>query len=212
MNRSILLFTALSGLSAGAHAQTAPAQPHFRRLFVSPMGEPFRGNGDQDQMVAWFNGVDRNGDGDVTRAEFVVDALRFFKLLDQDHDGAITAPEIDHYEADIFPEMSGLREPGGEQGRKAGNKHRNEGFEGAALYGILDITEPVTATDTDFDGRVSPQEFRAAASLRFDLLDIDKNGILTLAELPKLDPSGRQPRKQRMAPPSEPSPEGGDGN
>ncbi|WP_372784379.1 hypothetical protein [Phenylobacterium sp.] len=58
-------------------------------------------------------------------------------------------------------------------------------LEGAAAYSLLGEPEPVTAADTDLDGRVSKAEFLAAADRRFKRLDKRGDGKLTLDELPK---------------------------
>jgi EF hand/EF-hand domain pair len=56
---------------------------------------------------------------------------------------------------------------------------------GAAAYGLLAEAEPVRAADTNLDGRVSKEEFLAAADRRFALLDKRHDGKLTLDELPQ---------------------------
>ena len=116
------------------------------RLFVSPMGEPFRGGDLPEQR--WFAGADTNHDGRLSRAEFVADAMRFFALLDVDHDRRIGAAEIDRYERDILPEVNdgsyagggdwspsasgagGSRNRGG--GRMGGGGHRRSGESGGS--------------------------------------------------------------------------------
>ena len=195
-----------------------PAPSQFRRVFISPMGEPFRGDGSQDMVALWFAGADLNHDSQLTRAEFTADAARFFKTLDLDHDGQIAGPEIQRYEFDIVPEASGASEDdvgfgghwgGGQPGGSGRENFQDEGgggadgyggspepsessrpkklpLEGAARFGILNIPEPVTSADTDFDGRVTWREYETAASLRFALLDANKDGVIMLAELPKL--------------------------
>jgi len=55
---------------------------------------------------------------------------------------------------------------------------------GAAAYGLLAEAEPIRAADTNLDGRISKAEFLAAADRRFKLLDKNKDGKLTLDELP----------------------------
>ncbi len=57
-------------------------------------------------------------------------------------------------------------------------------LEGAAAYGLLGEPEPVTAADTDLDGRITKAEFLAAADRRFKRLDKKGDGKLTLDELP----------------------------
>jgi hypothetical protein len=58
-------------------------------------------------------------------------------------------------------------------------------LQGAAVYGLLNEPEPVTATDTKLDGRITLAEFLAAADRRFDRLDTKQLGYLTLDDLPK---------------------------
>ena len=55
----------------------------------------------------------------------------------------------------------------------------------AAAYGLLAEAEPVRAADTNLDGRVTKEEFLAAADRRFKRLDKRGDGKLTLDELPQ---------------------------
>lgn len=80
-------------------------EPGERRpgpLFISPMGEPFRG---PDPVRQWFDGADTDHDGAVTLAEFAVDAVRFFARLDRGHDGEIDPDDIEFYETVLAPEI-----------------------------------------------------------------------------------------------------------
>ncbi len=91
-------------------------------LFISPMGEPFRGEDGREASIArWFDGVDANHDGRLTLAEFKLDAQRFFRLLDTDGDGEIAPAELEHYESEIVPETRmGEGFGGGGAGRRRG--------------------------------------------------------------------------------------------
>ena len=71
------------------------------RAFLSPMGEPFRGDATQ---VQWFEQADTNHDGAISRAEFLADAQRFFQRLDRGHDGKIDPDDIQYYESRMIPE------------------------------------------------------------------------------------------------------------
>jgi Ca2+-binding EF-hand superfamily protein len=58
-------------------------------------------------------------------------------------------------------------------------------MEGAAAYTLLREAEPLMAADTDLDGRITKEEFLAAADRRFARLDKRGDGKLTLDELPR---------------------------
>jgi Ca2+-binding EF-hand superfamily protein len=153
------------GPPAGANAPLTVSR-FERRLFMSPMGEPFfeRGQG-QDGLTIWFSQADSNHDGVLTADELAQDAQRFFLTLDTNHDGEIDPDEITHYETVVAP--SGL----------AGNEAA------AGRFGLLQIPEPVASADTNFNRGVSAGEFRAASASRFQLLDAGHTGRLTLPEL-----------------------------
>jgi len=113
----IFLTVALSLAAAAAQAQPpAPtsdgASPphgahggHRRGLFISPAGEPFRG---PDGLQAWFARADADHDGTLSRDEFLADAVSFFRQLDVNHDGVLDAFELQAYERDLVPEITGL--------------------------------------------------------------------------------------------------------
>ncbi|MDB5463316.1 MAG: hypothetical protein JWP23_1705 [Phenylobacterium sp.] len=79
-----------------------PGGPPRVRLFISPSGEPFRG---EDGLGHWLAQADADHDGAVTLAEFRADAQHSFKFLDTNGDGVIDGFELQHYERDIVPEI-----------------------------------------------------------------------------------------------------------
>lgn len=196
-------------IAAAAAAQSPPASPPVERLgrpFMSPMGEPVFGRtAGEDGLVAWFQQVDTNHDGSITVDEMEADADRFFQTLDTNHDGQIDPDEITHYEQVIAPEVHTralMSQPtaaaNSQQGGTGSDGHHGRrghggggGFEGfggddeasAGLFGLLQIPEPVASADENFDRGVSADEFRHAAQQRFELLDVNHTGRLTLPEL-----------------------------
>jgi EF hand domain-containing protein len=68
----------------------------------------------------------------------------------------------------------------------SGPKARLVGPEGAGRFGLLNIPQPVAAADTNFNRGVSAEEFGTAAAQRFQLLDTNHDGRLTLPELEAL--------------------------
>src|SRR5207302_2793480 len=78
------LLLSLAAAIANAPATPPPAGSHrLNRIFISPMGEPFRPTArDDDTLADWFRQADRNHDGQLTLDEMQQDAERFFALLD----------------------------------------------------------------------------------------------------------------------------------
>lgn len=193
----------LAAVAAAAQASGPPGQP-----FMSPMGEPFLGRaGGVDGLMVWFQQADRNHDGVITRDEMTADAQRFFETLDTNHDGEIDPDETMHYEQVIAPEVhtgfiQASETAGATTEQQASRSHRHRGgrhgygdvasaFGGddearAGHFALLQIPEPITSADTDFNRGVSAAEFKNAAVQRFALLDIDRTGRLTLPELQRI--------------------------
>lgn len=94
------------------------------RLFISPMGEPFRGD---DGEAAWFKGADTDHDGFLSRKEMIADALRFHASLDTNKDGEIDPEEMTRYETDIAPETGAGGFGGGPGGHPGGMRGGRRG-------------------------------------------------------------------------------------
>lgn len=114
------------------------------RLFISPMGEPFRAEAGVSGEQRWFEGADSNKDGFLTRAEMIADATRFHATLDLNKDGEIDPDEMAHYENDIAPQvrtgggMGGGQRRGGREGGgpPGGGMHRGGGGGGMSGGGM----------------------------------------------------------------------------
>lgn len=171
------------------------ARPGTRPIFVSPMGEPFRGEPGQAYPSAiWFARADKDHDGFVSQGEFVADALRFFETLDRNHDGRLTPDEVGAYESEIAPETSiysvATEEDFGRSGRRrdAGAMADSDDYGGpmgAGRYAWLNVPEPVVAADQDVDRVITRDEFATAAARAFGRLDPLNRGRLRLQDLPR---------------------------
>src|SRR5687768_40150 len=110
-----VLLSAMFGVAASqagpAPVFTAPppaaAKPGSRNaLFVSPMGEPFRGQPTRAAALeAWFVQADADGNRSLSIAEMQADATRFFAILDRTKDREIDPDDINHYESAVVPEI-----------------------------------------------------------------------------------------------------------
>jgi hypothetical protein len=163
------------------------AAPPREQVFISPSGEPFRAPlGDAYPVGAWFARADTDQDGALSAEEFIADQLAFFERLDTGKDGVVDGFETGEYEKTIAPEVTA--DPTAPRRRRGwmfgmGERPRPQ-LRGAAHYGLINDPLPVRTPDADFDYRVTRDELLAAAHRRFDLLDKDNDGRITLAELP----------------------------
>lgn len=168
------------------------------QLYVAAMGQPFRSPaGGPDPMAAWFAQADADRDGRVTPAEFLADSDRFFRTLDRDHDGEIDPQEVSAYEIGIAPEIR-LYQRGAplDTGRKKSKLLYRSDALGAGRFAQLNIPEPVSSADADYNRGVTLAEFRDAATKRFVLLDTDGGGALTV---PTLAPTPQQAQARLCA-------------
>ena len=209
-----LIIVGSGAAQAQAQAQGDPPSMR-PSLFISPNGQPFRAKAGEPYPVArWFAQVDSNGDGKIDRTEFRADAASFFRALDTNRDGVIDGFEIQNYEHNVVPEILGaFRVAEGAEGSIVGMRHgppigggasprpRGRGkpkkdysgdgdgsdvvMGGAVPYELLPEPEPVSAADTNLNGRVNLADFLAAADRRFNRLDSKGQGYLTLDGLPK---------------------------
>lgn len=196
------------GYGRGGGGDDAPRERGLPNLFISPAGKPYRAaRGEPYPVNAWFAAADKNHDGKITLEEFRADAIAFFDELDANHDGVIDGFESQAYEQRIAPEIlprieglaaeegmnltlgrhtAGEPEIGASRGARGGRERAGDRkAQGAGLFGLLNEPEPVTAADTQFDSKITRQEFLSAADRRFEALDIGREGYLTLATLPK---------------------------
>lgn len=203
----LLLLAGIAGAQASAAGAPPPRAPASLaaqgpgRSFLSPMGEPFFGRtAGEDGLIVWFQQADRNHDGFLTSDEMTADADRFFQVLDLNHDGEIDPDEIMHYEEvvpqlRISPIFSATTLPGGD------TEEHVDDESSAGQYGLLRNPEPVASADTNWDRGVSPEEFRAAAKRRFQLLDVDHSGKLKLAQLQDIRHSAATIAKKKSVQP-----------
>jgi Ca2+-binding EF-hand superfamily protein len=156
----------------------------------------------QADAERFFALLDVNHDGEIDPEEI-------------DRYETVVAPEISSGPHFAFSAMDGGAQQrsgrGGGQWGHGGGGHRHGGggegggvrfhprdmdpHQGAARFGLLDLPEPVTAADTNFNRGVSLEEFKQAAGQRFLALDLDHHGYLTLDGLQRIRP----------APPAEPN-------
>jgi hypothetical protein len=213
---------ALLLLGGPLFAQQPPAGPVGGppQIFIAPSGEPFRaGPGAPYPVAAWFAGADADGDGQLTRVEFLADAQRYFTLLDSDRSGQLEAAEVDAYEAGVLAPLT--RRPGTAPERKSeetggsappvgGSASASEPAppppmrrtpdmpKGAGLYGLINSPHPVKAADRDMNSRVTADEWARTLGDRYAMLERGMKGTgqgpLRAETLPKTPVQQMQPK------------------
>jgi Ca2+-binding EF-hand superfamily protein len=196
--RSKYLFPLIAVASlAGAPPLQAPppgadqGKPRGGKTFISPMGEPFRGPGDSEDLVkTWFDGADSTHDGMLFVAEMEADAARFYTTLELNHDGEIDPAEMEIYETRIAPELHQLSVIASLSYRPSGSamRSRNPGRRDARAVALLNLPQPVASADFNFNRGVSAKEFKQAADQRFALLDANHDGKIETTELATFRP------------------------
>ena len=128
------------------------------------------------QAAGGYAAMDANKDGFVGRDEVLAAGDRAFDRLDADHDGYVTKEELPaartRHRAVATPAAAG----GDEAAREERAATRRQRW--------------LERLDTDRDGRVSREEYRAWRAGLFDRLDKDKDGKLSPDELPHRKPHG----------------------
>jgi hypothetical protein len=169
--------------------------PPYARVYIAPMGQPFRTDGFTDPMKAWFDQADADHDGKVSLAELQADSDRFFATLDRDRSGEIDPEEMSIYENQIAPEIKLYQR--GQDKRPRTGKQRHEAKQaarqradyeapyGAGLWASLNIPEPIASADYDLNRGISRAELDRAAATRWPLLDTANRGYLTFGTLAK---------------------------
>jgi len=104
---------------------------------------------------------DTNGDSKIDTGEWQTGVAASFDELDTDHDGKITGAEIDALGVGLEQEL----------GQVVGTL-------------VLKLIKPlIMSMDADKDGAVSREEFAKKADEIFARLDVNKDAVLTRAEV-----------------------------
>ena len=202
IRQALIAGLALAAAATGAAAQQRTLGP----LFITPMGEPFRSSDPAVRPIqVWFNEKDTDKDGKLSMSEYLTDAMAFFALLDRNGDGVLTSLESTTYWERNAPELltdwsstttfEGVRSSGGSSSDEDAQRdqqrqirryqqEQDRRLRGAALYGMINVLEPIMSCDTNFDRRVTRDEFQACATQRFAQIDTNHDGFFELSEAP----------------------------
>jgi Ca2+-binding EF-hand superfamily protein len=194
----------------GCNSAPKPPVPTF-----SPNGEPLIGGNwpekCEDAIGLWFDRLDTKHTGLLTYAELEADARRQFDLMDLRHNGKITAEELSRYRLSVMgghylsvstPGQHSLFDRRNRDEDEPGDRldgtpsRRNRDDDGAKKTDafaalVTDQPDPVMTADTNMDGSVTWEEFRALVAQNFADFDRDHKGTITKAEVQTICDKGR---------------------
>jgi len=204
--RIVAPFLMLAAL-VGCADHKGPPPPTF-----SPNGEPLVPPQwplkCEDALDAWFDRVDTGHAGALTLAQLQADALVQYHKMDLRHDGKVTAEELSKYRlAQMHGHMLSVSTPG-QKGWFGGHEAEDDDSDASDLdraFGdpdrhhkgehrptdayaalVTDQPDPVMTADTDLDGSVTWEEFRALVAQNFADFDKDHKGVITKSEVETL--------------------------
>ncbi|MET0180242.1 MAG: hypothetical protein ABW194_07150 [Novosphingobium sp.] len=134
--------------------------------------------------------LDVNQDGVLNPADRTARETQRFAMIDKDGNGQISREE---FAAAHGPRGDGAGKRGDRDGHAMGHGGRDGHRMGSGGHGGhrgMMAMRGGKAADTNGDGKLTRDEFNAAAELRFATADADKNGSITVAE--------RQAARQKM--------------
>jgi hypothetical protein len=166
----------------GAAALSASAQP------AAGGPEAAAGPGGPAMMVMMRHhlaAMDKNGDGFITRDEFMVHPSEMFAKLDANGDGRISKEEM--AAAPGLHQVCKRQEPGDAAPRDVPCGDIAAGHMGGHMGGphmAMMIAHHMDKLDADHDGRISLAELEAPLRRHFEMMDKNKDGFIEKDEMP----------------------------
>jgi hypothetical protein len=178
-----------------------PVVAWFKRADTDHDGQLDRGEFVADAMQ-FFQKLDANGDGFIDSRElYYYEHITVPEIMAGQQPSSALAPQFRRVAEFEQVQMGGMGGGGGGGIGGLGGPPVSNGDDtpppshpdtsdpnrlvGAAPYNLLGEPEPVAASDLSFSGKISQADFKTRASQRFDVLDADQRGYLTLESLPK---------------------------
>ena len=172
MNK-LIVGLVLAATTTGAAWAADHAAGHQR------MAEPVTRAQAEARAGQMFDRMDANKDGRVDAADRAARQAAMFDRIDADRNGQISREEFTAHHAAMGQRREGQRE-GQRMGHHRGKPGGQHAMMGRGMMGP--------------DGTATRAEFTAAALARFDRMDADKNGTVTMEERRAARESMRQQR------------------
>jgi len=126
--------------------------------------------------------MDADGDGVVTRDEFMAAREAHFRAMDADNDGQLTLEEFTAWSEQKRAEYRERAEARKGEGRTGEMRERRRGDEDSADRRRGSPERMFNRLDADDDGVVTREEFMAASERMFERMDRDNSGSIEVGE------------------------------
>lgn len=115
----------------------------------------------QKQMDEFFNNLDMDKDGKISRIELLTYSAKIFDKMDLNNDGLLTVDEI----------VSSMK-----KNLENMNQHQKKHI-------VMHHIKSIMKNDVNNDGIISKAEYLADSSSKFDERDLNKDGYITKEEI-----------------------------
>ena len=209
MSRNKLILAALSSvLIVGAAAGSSfaapgdkhkhPPKPHHAMMGGGPRGPMMR----EVVFVRMLQQFDTNKDGQISKDEAKNGMETIFAAIDTDNDGSLTPGEIRKYheaqmakakapaddmaaDDDAAPAPPPADADAGQPAPPQDEANRGPGRHGMRGPGMIRELMIMQRIDTDENRQISKQEAEAAFDKFFTRMDTNKDGVISIADMPQ---------------------------
>lgn len=192
---SVLLLGAAAGASFAAPSDRPDRPGHHGKMEHGMMGGPRGAAFREIAFVRMLKQFDANKDGQISKQEATDGMEKIFAAIDTNHDGSLTPGEIRAYrEAQFKARREAVSAKQGDADQNAtpqagdDKDHGRHGHDGHhRMHGnahFRAITMMMGRIDTDQNGQISKQEAETAFNKFFDRMDRNKDGVISIDDMP----------------------------
>jgi len=189
---SAALIAGAAGASFAAPGDRPDGPRHHREMMGGPRGAAFR----EIAFVRMLKQFDENKDGKVSKQEAIDGVDKIFAAADKNNDGSLTPGEIREYRQAQFKAWRDAQKDAKKDGGDDQQMSKNDGKGGPHHAGWqghrwgkrhggdMMFAAFMRHVDKDENGQISKKEAEDAMSRFFDRMDTNKDGFISIDDMP----------------------------